>query len=103
MFWCFMLEYIKEALEEESFSTAKDACLHRAILASARFEASLLGAIGLSIFFLLLGEWNHFDVIDWHLLALLLPVYNISKEWKKKRKAEEEFLVLKDQNENSES
>ena len=97
-----MSRSIKEIIEEEEFTSIKDAHLHRALLASTRFQATLLGSMGLAVFFLLLGEWKNFNTIDWHLLGLLLPAYNLYNEWKVKTKAEHDFISFKERIDDSE-
>jgi hypothetical protein len=78
-------------LEEEEFSTANDAALCRAIAAENAVEAHFLGSLSALLFLLLLGEWQNFELVDWHLLGAGFPIYHLYKAFKSRDKAFEMY------------
>ena len=85
----------KSKLEEEQFSTSRDAVLHRAIAAELAFESHLIGGTAVVTFLILLGEWQNYQPIDWHLLGVLLPIYSIYKAYKLRNEALKNYLDIK--------
>jgi hypothetical protein len=41
-----------------------------------------LGSLSVILFLLLLGEWQNFELIDWHLLGAGFPIYYSYKAFK---------------------
>ncbi len=85
------MDTMKDKLEDEEFTSALDAKLHRAILAKMRLQASLVGLMGFIAFIFLLGEWNSFGFINWHLLAAIFPLNLVYKDWKSVKSTEREY------------
>lgn len=86
----------KSSFDDESFSSVKDAILHRAIMAEYMFESSILSGISISLFIILIGQWQGYDLIDWHLIGLIAPIHIIVTANKAKQKAIKAFQNSKE-------
>lgn len=88
----------KSNLEEEQFSTSRDAILHRAIAAELRLESHLLGGTAVLMFLVLLGKWQNYQPLDWHLFGAILPVFYIYKAYKFRNAALKNYIDVKSNN-----
>lgn len=84
-------------LEEESFSSIKDACLHRAVMADeklkyAKSSGCVYAAFVILLYLVVATEFS------WHILIFLwglyLPIRDIHRASKKKDKAYEEYAEI---------
>lgn len=86
----------KSSFDDESFSTVKDAVLHRAIMTECMFESSILSGISISLFIILIGQWQDYALIDWHLIGLVIPLNIVVKASNSKQKAIKAFQNSKE-------